>query len=169
MSHKVPTNLRLLRGNPGKRPLPKNEPRPERPSEVPEPPDWLDDYGSAEWARVAPGLWRTGLLTEPDVGTLAAYCFSYAQLRTAAEILKRMRENDAGGLRGLIVSTKDKGTTPNPLVWIANAAAKNMNRFAIEIGMTPQAGSGLKAPTPGRASLTDCWLDEEPPWRATGG
>jgi P27 family predicted phage terminase small subunit len=144
----TPTNLRVLRGNPGRRPLPKNEIKPERPPEIPEAPDWLDDYGSAEWARVAPGLWRTGTLTEPDVGTLAAYCFSYSQLRTAAEILKRMRANDPGGLRGLIVSTKDKGTTPNPMVWIANAAAKNMNRFAVELGMTPASRVGLEGDDP---------------------
>jgi P27 family predicted phage terminase small subunit len=144
----TPTYLRVLKGNPGRRPLPKNEIKPERPSEVPEPPDWLDDYGAAEWARVTPGLWKTGMLTEPDAGTLAAYCFSHAQLRKAAEILKRMRANDAGGLRGLIVSTKDKGTTPNPLVWIANAAAKNMNRFATELGMTPSSRVGLEGDDP---------------------
>jgi P27 family predicted phage terminase small subunit len=144
MSHKVPTNLRILRGNPGKRPLPKNEVKPERPSKVPPPPDWLDDYGRAEWARIAPELHRLGLLTEPDVGVLASYCFSYSQLRTAAEILKQMRANDAGGLRGLVVATKDKGTMTNPLVWIANAAAKNMNRFAVELGMTPASRVGLE-------------------------
>jgi P27 family predicted phage terminase small subunit len=145
----TPTYLRVfLKGNPGRRPLPKNEIKPKRPSEVPAAPDWLDDYGSAEWARVAPGLWRTGALTEPDVGTLAAYCFSYAQLKTAAEILKRMRANDVGGLRGLIVTTKDKSTMPNPLVWIANAAAKNMNRFATELGMTPSSRVGLEGDDP---------------------
>jgi P27 family predicted phage terminase small subunit len=143
MSHKVPTNLRLLRGNPGRRPLPKNEVKPERPSTIPEPPDWLDDYAVEEWRRVAPGLWRTGLLTEPDVGVLSAYCFSHSQLRTAAEILNRMRANDAGGLRGLIVSTKDKGTTVNPLIWVANSAAKAMGRYAAELGMTPASRVGL--------------------------
>jgi P27 family predicted phage terminase small subunit len=131
MSHKVPTNLRVLRGNPGKRALPKNEIQPERLPAIPEAPDWLDDYAVEEWRRVAPGLWRTGALTTPDVATLAAYSFSFSQLRTAAEILKRMRANDAGGLRGLIVSTKDKNTTPNPLIWVANAAAKAMNRYAV--------------------------------------
>ena len=139
----VPTYLRVLKGNPGKRPLPKNEIQPERPPDVPAAPDWLDDYGRTEWERVAPGLWRTGALTEPDIGTLAAYCFSLAQLRTAAEILKKMRASDAGGLRGLIVTTKDKGSMTNPLVWIANAAAKAMNRYAIELGMTPASWVGL--------------------------
>lgn len=79
---------------------------------------------------------------------MAAYCFSYAQLKTAAEILKRMRENDPGEMRGLIVRTKEKGTTPNPLVWIANAAAKAMNRYAAELGMTPASRVGLEGDDP---------------------
>ena len=104
----IPTYLRVLKGNPSRRPLPKNEIRPERAPEIPAPPDWLDDYARAEWERVAPGLWRTGLLTEPDVGVLASYCFSFSQLRTSAEILKQMRENDPGQLKGLIVRRKKK-------------------------------------------------------------
>ena len=64
----TPTYLRVLKGNPGRRPLPKNEIRPERSPKVPAAPDWLDDYGQAEWERVAPGLWNAGLLTEADVG-----------------------------------------------------------------------------------------------------
>jgi P27 family predicted phage terminase small subunit len=141
----TPTYLKVLRGNPGRRPINAGEIQPERSPTIPSAPDFLDSDARLEWARVAPGLWRTGALTEADVGTLSAYCFSFSQWKTAAEILRKMKENDRGELRGLIVQTKDKGTTPNPLVWIANAAAKAMNRYAVELGMTPASRVGLDA------------------------
>jgi phage terminase small subunit len=61
MSHPVPYNLRVLRGNPGKRRLNKNEPRPLIPEVVPEPPDFLNPYAQEEWHRIAGELSRLGL------------------------------------------------------------------------------------------------------------
>jgi hypothetical protein len=78
----TPLNLRILRGNPGKRPLPVNEPRPEIAEVCPEPPPFLDRYAAAEWQAVAPQLHALGLLTVVDVACLSAYCSAYATWRT---------------------------------------------------------------------------------------
>ena len=56
----TPTHLKLLRGNPGKRPI-RPEPQPEQPPTPPEPPDFLTGYAFDEWRRVAPELHRLGL------------------------------------------------------------------------------------------------------------
>jgi phage terminase small subunit len=106
-----PTHLRLLRGNPSTRPINKNEPRPERPSKVPEPPQFFDDYARAHWAEVAPELWALGLLTGPDLSTFSAYCVAYSEWRNATEVLNRMAANDAGTFRGFIVKSEGGGVS----------------------------------------------------------
>ena len=59
-----PTALKIAQGNPGHRPLPKNEPRPR--VAAPSMPDFLDAGGRAEWRRVVPILLEMGLLTKMD-------------------------------------------------------------------------------------------------------
>lgn len=80
----VPFPLKVLRGNPGKRPM-KREPQPEQAIEVPAPPPFITGYAADEWWRTAPELHRLGLLTRIDVPSLAAYCHAYGQWRLAAE------------------------------------------------------------------------------------
>ena len=61
-----PVELRILRGNPSRRPIPahlKLLPPPEPPSC----PAFLDDYARQEWNHVAPGLHAMPLLTAADV------------------------------------------------------------------------------------------------------
>src|SRR5690348_4755966 len=54
----IPTNLRVIQGNKGKRPLPRNEPRP--PTNMPEPPPYVSGYARQEWDRLADSLYRMG-------------------------------------------------------------------------------------------------------------
>lgn len=74
---KIPTAVKRLNGNPGKRPLPENEPEPDR--TPPTCPAWLTAEAKREWRRVAPELERLGLLTCVDGAALASYCQSYAR------------------------------------------------------------------------------------------
>jgi hypothetical protein len=50
----MPTQLKLLRGNPGKRAIPP-EPQPLRPDEIPDPPNFLLDDAKDEWRRLGAG------------------------------------------------------------------------------------------------------------------
>jgi phage terminase small subunit len=68
----MPSSLRMLKGNPGRRPMTKTEPA--VPPGIPEPPEFLTDVALQEWRRVAPELAAAGLLTELDRAALSMYC-----------------------------------------------------------------------------------------------
>jgi P27 family predicted phage terminase small subunit len=137
----TPTHLKLIRGNPGKRPI-RPEPEPQVPAEVPEPPRFLSGYAADEWWRVAPELHRLGLLSVLDVGPFAAYCVAYHRWRTAEEALASMAEKDAL-TGGLLVKRADGNAAQNPL------AAPARCRAAIATspkawGLTPSSAASVK-------------------------
>ena len=67
-----PTTLKLIEGNPGKRPLPENEPTPY--PKAPECPDDIDSGAQDVWKRLGPKLERLGLLTETDGDLFSMLC-----------------------------------------------------------------------------------------------
>jgi P27 family predicted phage terminase small subunit len=137
----TPTYLKLLRGNPGKRPINKGEPQPRIPETAPEPPAWLSPYAKEEWLRIAPELHRMRLLTPIDVMSFGAYCESYSDWRSASEVLAAAAAEDPT-TGGLLVSGR-RGDVANPLVGIISTAARAMLRFAGEFGCTPVARSRI--------------------------
>jgi len=139
----MPTHLKLLRGNPGKRPI-RPEPQPLRTEQVPDAPNFLTGYARDEWDRVAPELHRIGLLTVLDIAALAAYCVAYATWRTAEETLNEVANRDPV-MHGLIVKTRAGGVMQNPLVLTARQAANDMVRYASEFGMTAAARARIAA------------------------
>src|SRR5690606_11762732 len=81
-----PSALKLIAGNPGKRPLNASEPTFEA-AGTPAP-DWLSDEARAVWERLAPCLEVNGMLSVPDADQLAVYCDivgRYVELRRAGE------------------------------------------------------------------------------------
>ena len=132
----MPTALKILRGNPGKRRLNRAEPKPLVPATL-EPPDWLAPKAQAQWRRLAPMLDRVGILTESDTETLAAYCEVFVTWREATDELRKT---------GILV--KRKGLPPGiaPAVKIANYAGIQMRQLLVELGMTPSARSRIKVP-----------------------
>src|SRR3990167_8908338 len=80
-----PSRLRVIEGNPGKRPLQKNEPRP-RPVR-PTRPEWLSAEAKREWSRLAGELERLGLLTVVDRAALAGLCQAWARAAEAERVL----------------------------------------------------------------------------------
>jgi P27 family predicted phage terminase small subunit len=141
----TPTYLRLLRGNPGKRPLNKNEPQPARPPDVPELPAYLTGHARQEWERVAPEVFRLGLLTTVDISAFGAYCWAYATWRTALEAVDRVAESDPV-FKGLIVKARTGTPVENPLYLASRQPASDMLKFAAEFGMTPAARARLSNP-----------------------
>jgi P27 family predicted phage terminase small subunit len=140
---RIPTHLRLLKGNPSKRPIPA-EPEPEVPENMPEAPPFLTGYARDEWWSTGPHLVRLRLLTAVDLTCFAAYCQSYAMWRTATETFAQMSERDAT-THGLLVKRQDGNAARNPLVLIASNAAADMVRYAGEFGLTPVARSRIAA------------------------
>jgi P27 family predicted phage terminase small subunit len=136
-----PAHLKLIEGNPGKRRIPQNEPRPEI-GEMPEAPVFLTVDARSEWDRVSIQLHRMGLLTEIDVASLAAYCQAYGRWVTAERVIAAMAEKDQL-TGGLMIKTTNGNAIQNPLIGTSNKAASDMVRYAAEFGLTPAARARL--------------------------
>ena len=53
------------------------------------------------------------------------------------------RGDGGDGAGGLLIKSRAGEAAANPLIWIANSAAKTMMRAADEFGMTPAARSRI--------------------------
>ena len=78
MNRPKPTALKLIEGNPGKRPL--NDKEPKFKNVMPSPPEWLNDVAKEEWEREGSILFSAKVLTEADRGVLAMRCYIYSQI-----------------------------------------------------------------------------------------
>jgi len=140
-----PTHLKLVKGNPGKRPIPKAEARVV--PALPSPPPHLSDEAKVEWCRVSDDLFRVGLLSHIDRAALAAYCQAYARWVQAERAIAEMAKRDQL-TGGLMIKTTNGNAIQNPLVGTANKAAADMVRYAAEFGMSPSARSRITAEPP---------------------
>src|SRR5579884_2300809 len=135
----IPTRLKVLRGNPGRRPLNPNEPKPRELTKAPPPPDYLGETAAAEWKRRAREFVKLGMLTSADLGLLAAYCEAFGRFADATKQFKQM------GSPYFI--TTDKGfQVKHPLVGIIDAAERTMRAYAAEFGMTPATRPKISLP-----------------------
>src|SRR5579863_218626 len=105
----LPTSLKLLRGNPGKRRLNAAEPRPEVPAKPLRLPRHLrellsDDVARAEWRRVAALLQKTRVLAAEDMVCLAIYCLNVSRLAKAEVEIKRDGPVAVGAQGGAYIS-----------------------------------------------------------------
>ena len=134
--------MKLLRGNPGKEALNRDEPQPAAEPDVPASPVFLKGYAEAEWSRVAGELYHLKCLAGIDTHLLAAYCEAYAIWRTAVETLDAMAARDPV-TQGLLVKAKNGAAIQNPLMLTIRQAGNDMVRFAGEFGLSPAARSRI--------------------------
>lgn len=87
-----PTAVKELEGNPGKRPLNKNEPKPKQ--IAPKCPSWLEPDAKKEWRRLSKELETMGLLTQVDMAAFAGYCQAYARWKEAEEFISNLRSRN---------------------------------------------------------------------------
>jgi P27 family predicted phage terminase small subunit len=128
-----PTRLKLLAGNPGKRPLNMNEPKPLQ--RIPQCPEHLDREAKRARRRITKQLFPIGLLTIVDRDALAVYCQAWSRWVLAEEHLKKF---------GPVVMSKDKQWPMlSPFLIVANQAIKQMQHFLTQFGMTPASRSIL--------------------------
>lgn len=136
---KKPTALKELAGNPGKKPLPKHEPKF---SGIPTCPSHLDKLAKAEWKRMVKELKPLGLLTNADRAAFAIYCQMWSRWVQAeqkiAETAMTYTTHDANG--------KPKAIIQSPYVGIANRAAEICHKFLTEFGFTPSSKTRVAAP-----------------------
>jgi P27 family predicted phage terminase small subunit len=139
-----PTNLKILEGNPGQRPLNKNEPKPK--AERLRCPGWLSKEAKREWRRIAPELYRLGLLTVVDRMALVAYCEYWAEYeRLQKGINRRGRTYSSRGGKGK-GSGKGRYRQQTPEVSMRNKAFANLLKLCAEFGFTPSARGRMSIP-----------------------
>jgi phage terminase small subunit len=90
-----PTVLKLVQGNPGKRPLNKNEPKPTAGCSKPK---FLKGRAARIWNEYAPELERLGLLTSVDAPMFAAWCQLVEEFEKNPQTMTAARISQMRGL-----------------------------------------------------------------------
>jgi len=133
-----PTHLKLVAGNPGRRPLNRREPKPRR--VIPSPPAHLSPAALVVWGRASAVLDRMGVLTEADTIGLERICETYVEVvDLTADIAKRGRTQR--------VKTKAGGymERQRPQFMMLSDADKRLRAWIVEFGQTPSARSRVHA------------------------
>lgn len=134
---KKPTQLKVIEGNPGKRHLPDNEPKP-RPLVSPKCPKYLHEEAKKVWKKLAPVVARMGLLTEADQDAFANLCTIRARLIMLNHRIKRgcdLEDFNDGG-------SKPSADSVNERQYMAL-----YRQYAGEFGLTPRGRTGLAVQT----------------------
>jgi P27 family predicted phage terminase small subunit len=142
---RIPTKLHVLRGIPGKRPLPEGEPQPE--VKIPEPPAIIQGVALEEWHRITKELFALGLVAEINRSQLAGYCKAYADWIEA----EWHWDTEAH-----IYKTETGYPVVNPWRNVADKAFERMTRVATGFGMDPASMSRIKGaanPNAGKEKL----------------
>ena len=139
-----PTRLKVLTGNPGKRPLNPNEPRPA--AVMPECPSELGPAAQREWTRLVGELSSLNMITSLDRAALATYCGAYALWAESTEAIQKF---------GAMVKSPTGYPMQSPYISIANRQAEIMMRIASEFGFTPASRSRISVPRENDRTLFD--------------
>lgn len=127
-----PTNIKLVEGNPGKRKINRNEPKPAK--EIPSCPAHLSDVAKVAWGKLTVLLDGMGVLTVADSLALERLCDCYADILDCQEkIAKDGRVYKTVDAQG---NTLIKG---NPAVGQLRAADAQFKSYLVEFGLTPAA------------------------------
>lgn len=127
-----PTQLKIIAGNPGKRPLPADEPK-LIPLNDDDPPESM--YGAVsrkKWRELIGDLRKMGIIGTSDRETLARYCEEYETYRKALSKVRR---------EGLTTAAGDA----HPLLRVVDQCMGRMIPLLRELGMTPAARSRVSA------------------------
>lgn len=131
---KKPTALKIIAGNPGNKPLPKNEPKPAALDSLAVPDELTGIDARAAWSRVAPKLRRMHVLSEADVDALMLYCRECQVYAEAERLIAR---------DGVTIDT-EQGIKKHPAVTVLHEAATQMRNLMQSFGMTPASRASVE-------------------------
>ena len=132
-----PADLKLLTGNPGKRPV-ENTNAAVAVLEDLTPPEWLDGHGKAFWNHYAPILARLRLISELDGYLLAAASERWSVYLRASEEIKQ----------SLTQQTDSNGNCARPEVAISKGALDSCRAILQEFGIGPASRTKVQALIP---------------------
>lgn len=134
-----PHNLRVIEGNPGKRSMSRDIPKPPVSAGL-SAPSHLNGDGKRHWTEMARQLEVLGLLAAIDRGALAALCQAYGVWADAERRLKAYNLSEKGRKAGAyLIETPSGAIIQHPLVTIARDARRDYLKASAEFGMTPSA------------------------------
>jgi len=136
----LPSAIKDLRGNPGKRALNKHEPKPPAPDRVPYAPRHLNDDAKREWRRIIKVLLSLGLYTEVDYAALAMYCQAWGRWIRAERMVIEKGE--------VLLSTQTGNYYQNPWFHVANRAWDQMLKMLSRFGLSPADRTRLSVEQP---------------------
>lgn len=113
---KKPTALKILAGNPGKRPLPADEPVFDTAGT--DVPDWLMGEAVKQWEKLSKALDANGMLNTTNRQSLATYC----------------------DLLGTYIESRRNGADPDLKI------LQQLRLMAREFGFTPSSQASVSAP-----------------------
>lgn len=132
-----PTHLKLVTGNPGKRALPQNEPKPTR--ERPNKPADMNGTASKIWDIVAEECFAMGVLTTADGPALRMLCEAWARFFEA-----RRQINQFGSMTYETEGVAGMQIKLHPAVGIQERAERTIRSWFSEFGLTPAARSRVE-------------------------
>lgn len=134
----TPTHLKIVKGNPGKRALNKNEPTPKR--ERPEKPKGMTGKAGKAWDEAVEIAYNMGVLTVADGLALRQLCEAIADEREAQRIL------DAYGSRTYETTTTTGSIkiAAHPAVAMKADADRRLRAWLEQFGMTPASRSRIE-------------------------
>lgn len=130
----LPTNVKLLRGNPGKRQISLDQFRPE--ARIPPCPKHLQGEAKREWARVTRLLDECAMIAAVDRGALAMLCTCWGRYVNAEEMIEKAAEQ-APGSHGLFVKSPNNFPVQSPWLAVSNRAMDMYRQWCAEFGITP--------------------------------
>ncbi len=137
----TPTALKLVTGNPGKRTLNKNEPKPR--AKAPTCPAHFDAKGKAVWKKLCTLLKGMGVLTEADGFALERLVDCYRDIEECRELIEKDgRTYKTEDMNGNILVKN------NPAVTQQRAADAMFKSYLVEFGLTPAARSKVNVEPP---------------------
>jgi len=133
---KTPTTLRLLRGNPGRRPINPLEPEPDK--GVPEAPRWFSELELSGWETMVAALQPMGVLTVSDGPALTQLAHAWAEWRQAEATVH---------VEGAYFETPDGSLRKHPAVGVAANAWRRVASMLAEFGLTPSSRARIVVAT----------------------
>ena len=152
-----PTQFKRATGNPGKRRLNQNEPKPRASIRID--PAKIDETSRAFLERYVPLLQEARVLTDVDQAALELMSVHYALAWRAAQIVER---------DGLMVLDAFKQRHKHPLLQIVRDHSTAFRAYAAEFGMTPSSRSRVQTGEPKQLSLAEMLFGEEIPETSEG-
>lgn len=140
----VPTVLKLIKGNPGRRRINKREPKPPRVSAA-TPPSHMSAGAKKVWPVLAEIVDGMGVLTKADLLALEQVCEAYAMQLSARKTLKTFGSD----YYELKTKNGEVFIRLHPAVNVVADCDRRIRGWLNEFGMTPSARTRLKTEVEG--------------------